>query len=498
MKRKRYLSLMLCLVLLAALLPGCAKKEVDRRATNEIVMGIAQDLDSTLDPHLTTTAGTRELLFNVFEGLVKPNADGELLPAVAEDWTISDELLTYTFTIRPGITFHNGQVVKASDAAWSIARCRDEKLVTGLEGIIDIAADDAAGTLVLTLAAPDSDMLSRLTLAVLPQDYDGQDAAPVGTGPFRFVSRAAQQNVVLERYDGYWGEKAQLDRVTFRIFENADALVMALKSGALDLVAHLTATQVSQLGDGFDVREGTMNLVQAVYLNHAYAPLSDVRVRQALCYAIDRDELFALTADGRGTALGSSVYPNFRKYFLPELADAYPHDVKKAKQLLSAAGYPDGFDLTITVPNNYQPHIDTAQVVAEQLRAAGVNVTLELIEWTAWLSDVYAGRQFEATVTGLDAKTLTASATLERFVSTAGKNFINYASAEYDAAYAAALTADDASATAYYKQCETILSEDAANVYLQDLADLVALRKGLTGYRFYPIYVVDLSSVHYE
>lgn len=496
---KRFLSLALCLALLTALLPGCAKKEVDRRETNELVMGIAQDLDSTLDPHLTTTAGTREILFNVFEGLVKPNTDGELLPAVAESWVVSDDLTAYTFTIRAGITFHNGQAVKASDAAWSIARCRDEGLVSGLEGITDIAADDEHGTLTLTLAAPDSDFLSRLTLAVLPQDYTQQDSAPVGTGPFRFVSRAAQQNVVLERYDGYWGEKAQLDRVTFRIFENADALVLALKSGALDLVAHLTATQVSQLGDEFTVLEGTMNLVQAVYLNHAYAPLSDVRVRQALCYAIDRDEIFSLTADGRGTALGSSVYPNFRKYFLPELAEAYPHNVDKAKALLAEAGYPDGFDLTITVPNNYQPHIDTAQVVAEQLRKAGVNVNLELVEWTAWLSDVYAGRNFQATVTGLDAKTLTASATLERFVSDAGKNFINYQNPDYDAAYAAALSAaDDDTATAYYKQCETLLSEDAANVYLQDIADLVAVRNGLTGYRFYPIYVVDLSGVHYE
>lgn len=496
---KRFLSLALCLALLTALLPGCAKKEVDRRETNELVMGIAQDLDSTLDPHLTTTAGTREILFNVFEGLVKPNADGELLPAVAESWVVSDDLAAYTFTIRAGITFHNGQAVKASDAAWSIARCRDEGLVSGLEGITELSADDEHGTLTLTLAAPDSDFLSRLTLAVLPQDYTQQDSAPVGTGPFRFVSRAAQQNVVLERYDGYWGEKAQLDRVTFRIFENADALVLALKSGALDLVAHLTATQVSQLGDEFTVLEGTMNLVQAVYLNHAYAPLSDVRVRQALCYAIDRDEIFSLTADGRGTALGSSVYPNFRKYFLPELAEAYPHNVDKAKALLAEAGYPDGFDLTITVPNNYQPHIDTAQVVAEQLRKAGVNVNLELVEWTAWLSDVYTGRNFQATVTGLDAKTLTASATLERFVSDAGKNFINYQNPNYDAAYAAALSAaDDDTATAYYKQCETLLSEDAANVYLQDIADLVAVRNGLTGYRFYPIYVVDLSDVHYE
>jgi len=110
-----------------------------------------------------------------------------------------------------------------------------------------------------------------------------------------------------------------------------------------------------------------MNLVQAVYLNHAYEPLANETVRKALCYALDREQVFDVVADGHGTAVGSSIYPNFRKYFLPELADLYPHDTEKAKAMLAEAGYPNGFDLTITVPSNYQPHMDTAQVVADQL-----------------------------------------------------------------------------------------------------------------------------------
>ena len=144
-----------------------------------------------------------------------------------------------------------------------------------------------------------------------------------------------------------------------------------------------------------------MNLVQAVYLNNAVAPFDDQQVRQALCYAIDRQTIMDMIADGHGTALGSSIYPAFTKYFLPELVQKYPYDPAKAKELLAQAGYPNGFDMTITGPSNYQPHLDTAEVVAEQLRAVGVNVTIQPMEWGVWHEQVYKGRDFQATLVGL-------------------------------------------------------------------------------------------------
>ena len=263
-------------------------------------------------------------------------------------------------------------------------------------------------------------------------------------------------------------------------------------------MAHLTSDQVSNLTNGYEVLEGTMNLVQAIYLNNQAKPFDNQLVRQALCYAIDRQGIMDMVADGHGTAVGSSIYPAFTKYFLPELVDKYPHDVAKAKELLAQAGYPDGFDMTISVPNNYQPHMDTAEVVAEQLREAGINVTIQPVEWSTWLDTIYNGRQFQATVVGVDAANMTARAMLERFTSDYGKNFINYNNPAYDALFQQAqATADDAEQTELYKQMERNLTEHAANVYIQDLADLVVLRKGLEGYRFYPIYVMDLSTVHY-
>lgn len=513
--KKKLLALFLALVMVGAVLPGCGdgSKDPGGQGNNgktgepvkggEITIGIAQDLDDSLDPHQTVAAGTREVLFNIFEGLVKPNSDGEMIPAVAEKYTLSEDGTTYTFTLREGVKFHNGQTVTAEDVVYSINRCaavpegQEKPLVAAFSAVKSVEALDEK-TVAVTIAQRDLEFISYMTAAIIPADYENQDTAPVGTGPFRFVSRTPQQDFVMERFEDYWGAPAWLDKVTYKICENADALVMNLNGGSIDLCAHLTSAQASQLNQNFQVLEGTMNLVQAIYLNNQAKPFDNQLVRQALCYAIDRQGIMDMVADGHGTAVGSSIYPAFTKYFLPELVDKYPHDVAKAKELLAQAGYPDGFDMTISVPNNYQPHMDTAEVVAEQLREAGINVTIQPVEWSTWLDTIYNGRQFQATVVGVDAANMTARAMLERFTSDYGKNFINYNNPAYDALFQKAINAqDEATQTDLYKQMETMLADTAANVYIQDLCDLVAMRQDLGGLKFYPIYVLDLSTVYF-
>ena len=171
----------------------------------------------------------------------------------------------------------------------------------------------------------------------------------------------------------------------------------------------------------------------------------------------------------------------------------------KAKELLKEAGYENGFAFTIKVPSNYTPHVKTAEVLVEQLAAVGVTAKIQQVDWSTWLSEVYSDRNYEATVVGFDAATLTASAMLQRYTSTSDKNMFNYSNAEYDKVYAEADAAtDDAEATKLYKQCEKILADSAANVYIQDLAEFVAIKKDLDGYNFYPMYVMDMSTVHYK
>ena len=522
---KKALAAILALVLALALLAGCGQAPAaptpspadedapvadntptparsGRAATNEVVIGIAQDFDS-LDPHHMTAAGTREVFFNVFEGLVKPTADGQLVPAVASAVEVSEDGLTYTFTLREGIRFHNGEPVDMEDVVYSLERCTNGEDPTAHIKVLDIITgiQTEGDRLTLTLSEPSGDFLAYImTVYIIPRDYEDLETHPIGTGPYKFVSRAAQNNLVLERFADYWGEGGSLDKVTYKVLENAEGLVLGLQSGALDLVAHMTSEQTSQLSPAdFHIEQGSMNLVQALYLNNASAPLDDVRVRQALCYAIDKQAMIDLAFDGYGIPLGTSMFPSFAKYYDDSLTDYYPHDVERAKALLAEAGYPNGFEMTITVPSNYSPHVNTAEVLAEQLKEAGVQVTILPVEWNTWLNDVYNGRDFQSTVIGLETDNMTARKLLERFESSSSKNFTNYSDAEYDEVFARALAAlDDAEQTEAYRTLERILTETAANVYLQDMADLVAVRSGLSGLTFYPIYVLDVSTLSWD
>ncbi len=473
----------------------------------EITVGIAQDLEDSLDPHLATAAGTREVLFNVFEGLVKPDSEGNIIPAVAESYDISEDGTVYSFTLRDGITFHNGEAVTVDDVVYSISRCAgllDDGVYAAdstLDSIVSIEAADER-TVEITIASRNLEFLAFLATtnaAIIPADYDDQATQPVGTGPFRYVSRSPQENLVFERYDGYWGQKAYLDRVTYQVITDPDTLVLSLRSGAIDVCAHLTPAQAETVRDSFDIYEDTMKLVQALYLNNAVAPFDNLQVRQALCYAVNVDEIIDFVCDGYGVPVGSSMFPAFGKYFVEELADYYTYNPDRARELLTEAGYPDGFEMTITVPSNYAQHVETAQVLVEQLRAVGITATIESVTWENWISNVYVGRNFQSTVVGFDAATMTARDMLERWTTGHETNMINFSNAEYDAVFAEAVAStDDDEQTELYKRLEEILAEQAANVYIQDLCDLVAVNPALGGFTFYPIYVLDLSTVYYK
>ena len=494
--------LALCaLMTMSIALIGCSGDKA--KDSSEIVVGIPQDLEDSLDPHKALAAGTKEILFNVYEGLLKPDSQGNNIPAVAESYTVSEDLMTYTFKLRDGIKFHNGKNVTADDVKYSIDKFSgisdgSEPLVSAFSVIEEVNIIDDK-TVDVVLNTPDTDLptyLAMVSAAIIPKDNENPDTVAIGTGPYKYVSRSPQENVICEAFDDYWGEKANIKNVTFKVEANADSIVMDLLGGSIDFYARLTIDQVKQLNDEFSVYEGTMNLVQALYLNNNVKPFDDVRVRQALSYATDVDEILDITAEGKGTKIGSSMFPAFGKYYDESLSKLYPTDIEKAKELLKEAGYENGFNMTITVPSNYQPHIDVAQVLAEQYKKIGVNAEIQLVEWNSWLSDVYTGRDFESTVIGVDASYLAASALLSRFESTAANNFINFKSDAYDKAYNKTLTtADDDERTALYLECEKILADEAANVYIQDLPEYVVLNKKFTGYEFYPLYVQDIAKL---
>jgi len=516
MKRGIYALLLLALVLT---LSGCSGGRPSSGADNdplsdtahpvgstirggEIVVGIAQDLDSSLDPHqmiAAGTAGTREVLFNVFEGLVRPTPDGELVPAVAESFVIDGT--RHVFTLREGVRFHNGDLVTVEDIVYSINRSADASNTSTFVSALSVVTDvDAISDreVVIEIEEQDNEFIAHLTVAIIPAGYDNQARHPVGTGPFRFVSFSPQEYLILERFEEYWGSPAYLDRVTFHVYGSVDAAILAMNAGAIDIASHFSVDQVRQLSDDFYVLEGSMNLVQALFLNNLVPPMDDLRVRQALSYAVDIRQIMDFLADGRGSPIGSGMHPAFTRYFNADLIDFYPHDPERAMALLAEAGLADGFDLQITVPAVYTPHVITAEVIVEQLRAVGVRATINQVEWTYWVSEVNRGRNFESTIIGLDARNLTAHSMLERYVSDNGRNFINFDSAEFDEVFLRARAAsDDAERVSLYMELQEILAREAASVFLQDLSNLVAINRQLAGFQFYPLYVIDLAPIHF-
>ncbi len=519
--KKKFFALSLSAVLAASLLGACGDAtnnggaDSDKtsassgettlgssKESNEIVVGIPQDLDDSLDPYRITAAGTREVMFNVYEGLVKLCPDGSYAPAVASGYNVTDDGLTYTFTLRDGVKFHNGAEVTTDDVLYSLEACAANTVTTSVAAALsDIKTEVDGSNIIITLPKANPDFLAYVSNAYIsPKDYTDQATAPVGTGPFKFVSRSVQENVVLEKNTDYYGTPANLDRVTFRVFSDSNAEVTALESGSLDLVAHLQADQIATLTNGYNILDSTMNLAVAMYLNNAVEPFTNEKVRQALCYAVNIDEIMALATGGNGVKIGSSMFPNFTKYFDASLAENYTRDTDKAKELLKEAGYGSGFTFKLTYPSEYEhPYGDMAQAIKDELAEIGVTAELDPIPWSSWLSDVYQGRKFEATIVGFDASVLTASAMLQRWTTNDESNMINYSNEEYDQTYAAAqASTDDEEQTALYKKCLEILNQTAANVYIQDLAEYVVINPALEGYQFYPLYILDMSTVKFS
>ena len=510
----RALLLLAMAVLLLVSLCACAgdtEKGKDDAASAEsgelskgssVTVGISQDLDS-LDPHKAVNAGTSEVLFNIFEGLMKASPDGGVIPAVASDYSISEDGKTYTFTLREGVKFHNGNQVTMEDVLYSLERCAGSEnngtpLIAAFSNVESITAD--GGNVVITLGEPSLEFLNAMTAAVIPAGTgDEQATAPVGTGPFSFVSYTPQSSMEIVRFGDYWGEAAHLERVKFQIVSDVNTLVMGLNGGTIDMVIHMPNTMATSLNSGFTVLEDTMKLVQALYINNAVEPFNDVRVRQAMYYAINVPEVIDFVCDGAGVPTGTSMYPAFTKYFVAELAEVYQQDLDKAKALLRDAGYANGFDMTITVPSNYTQHVDTGLILSQQLAEVGINAEVVEVNWETWVSDVYKGRNYQSTVSGIAASDMTAREMLQRYTSDHGKNFINFMDDEFDSVVNQAMTTMDMDEqVALYKRAQEILNEKAASLWLQDLCDLVVMRPELDGMTFYATYVLDMSTICYK
>ena len=466
---------------------------VSAEETDKTVVRINMESEpDNLDPWLSAASDTEAVFHNVFEGLVLFDETGALIPGLAESWDISDDGLTYTFHLRDDVTFHNGKAFSAEDVAYTYESLSglggEEALSSKFKNLTSVEVVDDY-TVTMTLAEADAAFLQYTRVAVLPKGYEDQSSAPVGTGPFVFEKYVPGQMVVLEKNEDYYDESRmpKIDEAQIYIMGDDSAVLTALQSGQLD-AGIVYADSADYLTGDFTVNSSPQNMVQLFALNNSATPFDDVRVRQAFEYAVNKDQIIDGVFAGYATELYSNFSPVMSYFYNDELEDVYTYDVDKAKELMAEAGYEDGFDITITVPSNYQKHIDTAQVIAQQLKQINVNATIEPVEWGQWLEQVYTNADYQTTVVGLTGK-LDPNDILGRYVSDYAKNFMKYNNPDYDKLIEQAKAeSDPAARMKLLHQAEDILvGQDYVVDPLYFYTQKYMLRDGIEGMYYTPL-----------
>jgi peptide/nickel transport system substrate-binding protein len=344
------------------------------------------------------------LLYNVYEGLVKLDADGRIVPLLAESWTVSDDRLVYDFRLRDGVTFSNGAPFTAEDVKFSLERVVPEwgiSLKSKMEVVDHVEVVGRLHARVVLKRPSNSwlyDLTSRVGAMFTPTGVDDLANDPVGTGPYDVASRRRGDSIVLRERPGYWGEQPAYSTVYLKYYQDPTALNNALLSNGIDVISAVAAPDsVPQFeaDDRFNVIQGTTNGEVVLAYNNARPPLDDVRVRRALTLAVDREALLATAWAGRGKLIGSMVPPTDPWY--EDLSTLYPYDPQRARALLREAGHPS-LSLRLRVAN--LPYaISAAQVVASQLDQVGVQVSIEPLDFPAvWLQEVFTERDYDLSI----------------------------------------------------------------------------------------------------
>lgn len=447
----------------------------------EVRIGVALE-----PPALDPTAGAAEAIDivvyqNVFEGLTRIDQNGVVQPGLADSWTISEDGLTYTFKLHDGVTFHDGTSFDAEDVKFTFDRILSADSVNAhrefYEPITSISVIDPL-TIELKLDRQIGRFLFDLgrgdAVIVAPESADNNANEPIGTGPFAFVQWDKGSRVVLEAYSPYWGEPVHLTKASYVFISDTSTMTNALLAGDIDGTNNF-ATEALAVFEGnpqFNVLVGTTEGETILSTNNKRAPFDNLKVRQAMAHALDRQAIIDGATNGYGVPIGAPFAPH-NPYYV-DLTGTYPYDPEAAKALLAEAGYPDGFSATLKLPPvGYAT--TSGQIIASQFAAIGIKLQLINVQWAQWLEDVYANKDFDLTIISH----------VEPF------DIGNYANPDYYFGYDnpefQALittlngTTDEAKRKELAIEAQTILANDAVNGYLFELAQTGVWNAKLTG-----------------
>lgn len=454
-------------------------------ATLRVAIGGEPD---QLDPSKTSAYFSFQVLENVFDTLVAPDENLEMQPALAESWETSEDQLTWTFTLREGVTWHDGSAFSSADVVYTYNRIIDEELsnawkfgsVTGIE-----APDES--TVVVTVGAPTPNLLSSLGgfkgLAIVQEANvtSGEIAtAPIGTGPFSLTEYASGDHITLAANPDYWGGAPTLGGIEYQFISEAATALAALRSGEIDWTDVVPPQQVAELENDEELVVGMTASSDYWYLalNEGRDAWSDVRVRQAIAYAIDRDAILQAVSYGTATANQLAIpqdsvwYSEYSRYSL---------DLQAAQDLLTEAGFTGG-TLDMLATGDYPETVTAAQIIASNLEPLGITVEIRQPDFSTWLDEQNSGN-FDMLMMGWLGNIDPDDFYYSQHHSEGGSNAQGYANPDVDRLLDDGRTEVDQTARkALYDEAAAIIADECSYIYLYNPSVIQTWSPDLEGY----------------
>jgi peptide/nickel transport system substrate-binding protein len=509
-------------LLLAATALTLVSPAMAQTPPNVLVVGQIAEPGS-LDPHVSTAANDFRIAVNLYDGLVR-NTPGtlEIEPALATDWTISDDGLEYTFNLREGVTFHDGTPFNAEAVKFNFDRMLDENHPFAETGPFPLAfyfssvesvevVDDL--TVKFTLNEPFAPFMSNLAspsgLIVSPAAVEASGADfgrnPVGTGPFKFEEWQSNTSVVASRNEDYWDGAPSLEAVIFRPITDANTRVAEMLSGGIDVLLETPPDNVAQFRDdaAYEVVEAVGPHVWYVMLNAKEGPFADKLVRQAVNYAVNKESLVTDVLQGTADVSAGPIPPAFNWAYNEEV-DPYPYDPEKAKELLAEAGA-EGASLTFLVAEGGSGMLDPVPMgtaIQADLAAVGLDVEIQTYEWNTFLAEVNPGLEGKADMAEMawmttDPDTLPfLTLRTAAFPAEGGFNSSYYSNPEVDDLLDQARRAtDQAERGELYKQIQAIVHEDAPWLFVANWKQNAVVTEAVDNFELQPDFSLVLRDV---
>ncbi len=504
--KEKDMKKLLALILISAMalsITACSSGDegADSGEDAKDILVVSQKADAvSLDPQVTNDQPSARVFRQIFDTLFLQGNDGSITPLLAESYEFVNDGMTLNIKLREGVMFHNGETLTANDVKFTFLRGIESPQMGNTLSFIDpegitVVDDYNISINFLYAFAPSIDYLANPLTAIMNEKAvteagDAVGTNPVGTGPFKFVNWDTASEIVLEANYDYWDGAPGTDGIVFRIIPETETAMLELETGGVDIVYDIGAPNIERTTNNPDLKIARDLGFSVTYIgmNTNKKPFDDVRVRQALNYALDMETIVESVFHGAGSKSNGPISPMVAAY--DDTLTGYEYNPEKAVQLLTEAGYADGFETTLWVNDGNQDRANIAVWVQSQLAEVGVTVSIEYVEWSRYLEDTALGLH-DMYILGWSNATGTADQGLYTVLHSSAHgtpgNRAFYTNERFDELLdSARISTDPDEQMAMYAEAQQIAVEEAPWIFTWNQENLTGTRANIEGYVNHP------------